>query len=287
MQVGGGDFVYEFEEGWGCLPEEISLGWVAAVAVDSLDRVYVYSRSDNPVVVFDREGNFLCSWGQDLLQDAHGIYIEADDTIWCVERETHCVRKVTTDGMLLMTIGTPNQEGEREGEPFRLPTDIGFDAEGHIYVSDGYGNACIHKYSPDGKLMKSWGTPGDGPGEFNLPHCVWVDPRNRVMVADRANNRIQFFTLNGEYIEEWGDFLQPDTIYIDANDIVYIAELDQRITILTLDGEVLSQWGNKRGSEVPGEFYACPHGIWGDSHGDLYVGEVQADGRLQKFIRQK
>ena len=107
------------------------------------------------------------------------------------------------------------------------------------------------------------------------------------MVADRANNRIQFFTLSGEYIEEWGDFLQPDTIYIDANDIVYIAELDQRITILTLDGEVLSQWGNKRGSEVPGEFYACPHGIWGDSHGDLYVGEVQADGRLQKFIRQK
>ena len=88
MQVGGGDFVYEFEEGWGCLPEEISLGWVAAVAVDSLDRVYVYSRSDNPVVVFDREGNFLCSWGQDLLQDAHGIYIEADDTISRDDLET-------------------------------------------------------------------------------------------------------------------------------------------------------------------------------------------------------
>ena len=98
--------------------------------------------------------------------------------------------------------------------------------------------------------------------------------------------RIRFCTLDGEYIEEWGDLRHPDTIYIDENYIVYLAELGQRVTILNLDGEVLSQWGSEEGSEVPGEFYACPHGIWTDSHGDLYVGEVQADGRLQKFIRQ-
>ncbi len=286
MQVGGGDFVYEFEEGWGCLPEEISLGWVAAVAVDSLDRVYVYSRSDNPVVVFDREGNFLCSWGQDLLQDAHGIYIEADDTIWCVERETHCVRKVTTDGMLLMTIGTPNQEGEREGEPFRLPTDIGFDAEGHIYVSDGYGNARVHKFSPTGELIYSWGEPGSGPGQFDLPHCVRVDRRGRVLVADRANNRIQIFDTSGNYVEEWGDLNHPDTIHIDADDIVYIAEMDQRISILSLDGELLARWGDGVRREAPGQFHGCPHGIWTDSRGDLYVSEVQTDGRFQKFVRR-
>ena len=286
MVFGTGNYTYGIQQNWWQLPEGWSFGWVAAVAVDSQDRVYVYSRSDHPMVVFDRAGNFLASWGDEHLKDAHGIFIDSEDHVYCVERETHIIRKFTADGQLLMTLGTPEQPGA-EGEPFNLPTDLALGPDGEMFISDGYGNACIHKYSPDGKLMKSWGTPGDGPGEFNLPHCVWVDPRNRVMVADRANNRIQFFTLNGEYIEEWGDFLQPDTIYIDANDIVYIAELDQRITILTLDGEVLSQWGNKRGSEVPGEFYACPHGIWGDSHGDLYVGEVQADGRLQKFIRQK
>ena len=108
------------------------------------------------------------------------------------------------------------------------------------------------------------------------------------MVADRSNNRIQLFTLDGEYIEEWGGFLEPDTIFIDDdNDIVYIAELQQRVTILTLDGEIVTQWGSERGSTVPGEFFACPHGIWVDSHDDLYVTEVQADHRLQKFVRQK
>jgi hypothetical protein len=187
---------------------------------------------------------------------------------------------------LLMTLGTSDKPGA-EGEPFNLPTDIALGPDGEMFISDGYGNARVHKYSPDGELIMSWGTHGDGPGEFNLPHSVWVDSRNRVMVADRQNNRIQLFTLDGEYINEWGGFLHPDDIFIDSDDIIYVAELDQRITILTLDGEVLSQWGSERGSEKPGEFLACPHAIWADSHGDLYVGEVQADGQLQKFIRQR
>jgi sugar lactone lactonase YvrE len=285
MAFGAGTHIYEVQEGWAQLPDGWKFGWIPAVAVDSQDRVYVYSRSEHPMVVFDREGNFLESWGDDILKDAHGIFIDAADNIYCVERETHCMRKFTSDGELLMTLGTPDQPADET--PFNLPTDLAVGPDGELFVSDGYGNARIHKYSPDGELIKSWGTPGDGPGEFDLPHCVRVDPRNRVMVADRSNNRIQFFTLDGEYIEEWGDFSQPDTIFIDDDQIVYVAELDQRVTILTLDGDIIAQWGSERGSTVPGEFFACPHGIWIDSHDDLYVGEVQADGRLQKFIRQK
>jgi sugar lactone lactonase YvrE len=285
MAFGAGTHIYEVQEGWAQLPDGWKFGWIPAVAVDSQDRVYVYSRSEHPMVVFDREGNFLESWGDDILKDAHGIFIDAADNIYCVERETHCMRKFTSDGELLMTLGTPDQPADET--PFNLPTDLAVGPDGELFVSDGYGNARIHKYSPDGELIKSWGTPGDGPGEFDLPHCVRVDPRNRLMVADRSNNRIQFFTLDGEYIEEWGDFSQPDTIFIDDDQIVYVAELDQRVTILTLDGDIIAQWGSERGSTVPGEFFACPHGIWIDSHDDLYVGEVQADGRLQKFIRQK
>ena len=285
MAFGAGTHIYEVQEGWAQLPDGWKFGWIPAVAVDSQDRVYVYSRSEHPMVVFDREGNFLESWGDDILKDAHGIFIDAADNIYCVERETHCMRKFTSDGELLMTLGTPDQPAD--GTPFNLPTDLAVGPDGELFVSDGYGNARVHKYSPDGELIKSWGTPGDGPGEFDLPHCVRVDPRNRLMVADRSNNRIQFFTLDGEYIEEWGDFSQPDTIFIDDDQIVYVAELDQRVTILTLDGDIIAQWGSERGSTVPGEFFACPHGIWIDSHDDLYVGEVQADGRLQKFIRQK
>ncbi|MCG9131262.1 hypothetical protein J5I95_06220 [Candidatus Poribacteria bacterium] len=286
MVFGQGTHQYTVQEDWWTLPEGWEFGWVPAVAVDSQDRVYVYSRSEHPMVVFDREGNFINAWGDDILKDAHGIFIDADDNIYCTERDTHVVRKFTTEGELLMTLGTPDEPGA-EGEPFNKPTDFALGPDGEMYISDGYGNARVHKYSPDGELIKSWGQPGTGPGEFDLPHCVRVDPRNRLMVADRENNRIQFFTLDGEYIEEWGDLLQPDTIYIDEEDLVYIAELGQRISIMTLDGEVISRWGSELGSTVPGEFLACPHGIWLDSHGDIYVGEVQADARLQKFIRQQ
>ena len=286
MIFGQGTHQYKVDENWWTLPDGWEFGWIPAVAVDSQDRVYVYSRSEHPMVVFDRDGNFLTSWGDDILKDAHGIFIDDEDNVFCVERETHVMHKFTTDGELLMTLGTMDHPGS-EGEPFNLPTDLALGPDGEMFISDGYGNARIHKFSPDGDMIKSWGKPGTGPGEFDLPHCVRVDPRNRVMVADRENNRIQFFTLDGEYIEEWGDLLEPDTIYIDEDELVYIAELGQRVSIMTLDGEVVSQWGSERGSTVPGEFLACPHGIWLDSHGDIYVGEVQADARLQKYIRQK
>lgn len=284
--VGSGAHSYEVQEGWARLPAGWKLGWIAAVAVDSQDRVYVYSRSEHPLILFDREGNFLTTWGDGILEDAHGIWIDEKDQVYCVERETHCMRKFSNQGELLQTIGNPHQPGT-EGQPFNLPTDLAIDAQGDLYLSDGYGNSRIHKYSPAGQLLKSWGRPGTGPGEFNLPHCVRVDRHNRVLVADRSNNRIQFFDTEGKYLMEWDGFRQPDTIYIDGDDIVYVAELDQRVSILTLEGERLTQWGSGQRLDQSGEFLGCPHGIWADSRGDLYVSEVQTDGRLQKFVRRR
>ena len=284
--VGSGAHIYEVQEGWGRLPAGWKLGWIAAVAADSQDRVYVYSRSEHPLIVFDREGHFLSSWGEEVLEDAHGIWIDGQDQVYCVERETYCMRKFTCQGELLMTLGNPHRPGA-EGEPFNLPTDLAIDSRGELYISDGYGNSRVHKYSPTGQLLKSWGRPGAGPGEFNLPHCVRVDRHDRVLVADRTNNRIQFFDTEGKYLMEWGGFHQPDTIFIDRDDIVYVAELDQRVSILTLEGQWLTQWGSGQRLDRPGEFLGCPHGIWADSRGDLYVSEVQTDGRLQKFVRRR
>ncbi len=160
------------------------------------------------------------------------------------------------------------------------------DSTGAIYVSDGYGNSRVHKYTAAGELIKSWGSPGSGPGQFDLPHCVRVDRHDRVLVADRSNNRIQFFDTEGNYLTEWGGLNHPDTIHIDEHDVVYVAELDQRISILTLEGELLARWGRGERVDEPGEFLGCPHGIWTDSRGDLYVAEVQTDQRFQKFVRQ-
>ena len=114
------------------------------------------------MVVFDRDGNFIDSWGDDILKDAHGIFIDADDNIYCTERDTHVVRKFTTEGELLMTLGTPDEPGA-EGEPFNKPTDLALGPDGEMFITDGYGNARVHKYSPDGELIKSWGQPGTGP----------------------------------------------------------------------------------------------------------------------------
>lgn len=288
MTFGSGTHTYTVAEGWGTLPDGWTYGWIPAVACDSHDRVFVYSRSEHPLVVFDRDGHFLESWGEDVLKDAHGIYIDADDNVYCTERETHCMFKFNRHGKLVMTLGTPGQPAARDGDPFNKPTDLAIASTGELFISDGYGNARVHKYTPDGRLITSWGERGTGPGQFALSHCVRVDRHDRVWVCDRTNDRIQIFDTDGNFLNERTGLRKPDTIYFDPNEeIVYIAELEQQVSIYTLDGTLITKWGGAEKSETPGRFLGCPHGIWMDSRGDLYVGEVQADGRLQKFIRQR
>ena len=286
MIFGSGRYTYKVVEGWGRLPDGWTWGWIPAVACDSQDRVYVYSRSEHPLVIFDRDGNFWASWGEGILKDAHGIYIDTEDNVYCTERNTHCVRKFNRNGELVMTLGTPDRPAAQDGAPFNLPTDLAVASTGEMFVSDGYGNARVHKFSPDGILIKSWGERGSGPGQFELSHSVRVDRYDRVWVCDRTNDRIQIFDTDGNFLAEWISLSQPDTIYFDPNEeIVYIAHLTHQVSICTLDGDLITTWSDGEESKIPGKFLAGPHGLWMDSHNDLYVSEVQADGRLQKFIR--
>ena len=186
-----------------------------------------------------------------------------------------------------MTLGTPGKPGERDGDPFNKPTDVAIASTGELFVSDGYGNARVHKFSPDGELLFSWGEHGSGPGQFNIPHCVRVDRYDRLWVCDRENRRIQFFDTNGNFLDEWTGLARPDMVFFDPNDdVVFIAGLEQEVSIYTFDRELIAQWGGRQKSDKPGEFLGGPHGIAMDSHGDLYVGEALVDGRLQKFVRQ-
>jgi len=287
MTFGSGGYTYTVAEGWGRLPDGWTWGWIPAVACDSQGRVYVYSRSEHPLVIFDRDGNFLASWGEGILKDAHGIYIDADDNVYCTERNTHCIRQFNREGALVMTLGIPDQPATQDGDPFNLPTDLAIASTGELFVSDGYGNARVHKFSSDGSLIQSWGEHGSEPGQFALSHCVRIDKNDRVWVCDRTNDRIQIFDTDGNFLTEWTGLSKPDTIYFDPNEeVVYLAELTHQVSIYTLDGKPITKWGGAQKSEEPGEFLGCPHGIWMDSHHDLYVGEVQVDGRLQKFVRQ-
>ena len=287
MIFGTGKYTYRLAAGWGQLPAGWKWGWIPAVACDSQDRVYVYSRSEHPLVIFDRAGNFLASWGEGILKDAHGIYIDAADNVYCTDRDTHCVRKFNPQGQLVHTLGTPGQTGAKAGAPFNRPTDLAIASTGELFVSDGYGNSRVHKYSSTGEWLLSWGEPGNGPGQFNLSHCVRVDKYDRVWVCDRSNNRIQIFNTNGRFLSEWSGLSHPDVIFFDAQeDVVYLTELDYQVSVYTIDGKLITQWGGMQSSDTPGEFLGWPHGLWMDSYRDLYVAEVNTDGRLQKFIRQ-
>ena len=286
--VGSGDFTYEVLDNWAKTPDGWSIGQ-AEPACDSQDRVYVFNRGDHPLMVFDREGNFLSEWGKEYLTDAHGIYISGEDHIYLPVRESHAIVKCTLDGKPLMTMGmwdTPSDTGGARPDgtmwkaagPFNRCTDIALAPNGDLFISDGYANSRVHKFSPDGRLLHSWGRPGKrGPGEFHIPHGIWVHWDGTVMVCDRENNRIQLFTGDGEYLGMWTDLARPCDIYVDSDGIAYVVELDAFMTVLNMDGEVLAK------ADIGG---SGGHAVWADSHGDLYIGHNQEGRRLVKLVRQ-
>ncbi len=283
IKVGTGDFNYKLVEGWGKLPEGWEFKQVAGVVVDKQDNVYVFNRGEHPIIIFDRGGKFLGSWGEGLLPGAHGMCFDSDENLYLADHQNHTVKKFTKDGKLLMALGTEDVMAD-EGKPFRKPTGVSIAPNSDIYVSDGYGNTRVHRFSPDGKLIMSWGEEGEGEGQFAVPHGIFVYKDDTVYVADRENHRIQIFTSDGEFISQWkSDFNMPCTLFIDENDIVYVPELRYRMSILSLKGELLARWGGVE-SHDPGMFDA-PHCAYTDSHGDLYVGEVLEGQRIQKFER--
>ena len=208
--LGSGEHRYRVVENWAKLPDGWKLTDVASVAVDSKDRIYVFNRGAHPMVVLDREGNFLKSWGEGLFSRAHGLHIDADDNLYCTDDGDHTVRKCSTDGKVLLTIGIPNKPAPfMSGEPFHRCTHTALSPKGEIYVSDGYGNACVHKFTPDGKLIKTWGEPGSDPGQFNIVHNIATDADGWVYVADRENHRVQVFDGNGKYETQWNNLHRP------------------------------------------------------------------------------
>src|SRR6201997_5284286 len=173
VTLGGGDYIYEPVEDWAKLPSGWSFKEIGGVGVDRKDNVYVFNRGEHPMIVFDRDGNFLRSFGEGLFSRAHGLHIDADDNLYCTDDGDHTVRKCTPDGKGGLTTGMPKKPRLfRSGEPFHRCTHTALSPKGEIYVSDGYGNARVHKYSPDGKLLMSWGEPGSDPGQFNIVHNI-------------------------------------------------------------------------------------------------------------------
>ena len=225
------------------------------------------------------------SWGEGQYPRAHGVHMGPDDSIYLTDDGGHFVRKCSLDGKVLLELGVPGTPAPYlSGEPFNRCTHTALSPKGEIYVSDGYGNAKVHKYSPDGKLLMSWGEPGSDPGQFNLVHNICTDADGWVYVADRENHRVQVFDGNGRYETQWNNLHRPCGLYMpySHNPVCYIGELSvnrlnanlgPRVSIVDNQGKLLSRIGDPFAGQAPTAFIG-PHGLTVDSRGDLYVGEV-------------
>jgi DNA-binding beta-propeller fold protein YncE len=288
--VGTGKYTYTLIQDWAKLPPGETFAMVSAVATDSQDRVYGFQRKDPPIVVFDRDGNFLSSWGNGAFLFAHGIFI-ADDTVYLTDRNSSVCLMYTLDGKPIQMLGRHGVHSdtgcERPGDlvpraagPFNYPSELVPAPSGDLYVSDGYRNARVHHFSWDGQLKKSWGEPGKtAPGQFHLPHSLVV-AHEKVYVCDRENHRIQVFSLDGGFLDMWTDIQRPMDISVDREGMLHVSEgsvngSSARVSVLDTAGKVLARFPC-RGSG---------HGSWVDSHGDIYVG-LSDPGGIDKFVRQ-
>ena len=292
VTLGENGFNYRLSgKDWGKIPEDWTYKEATAVDVNSKDQVYVFNRGTMPMIIFDRDGNVVDTWGEGVFSNPHGVTIGPDDEVFCVDNGDNTVRKFTSDGKLLMTLGTPGEQAPAmSGKPFAKPTHVAVEpTTGNFYVADGYSNASVHKYSPDGKLMFSWGESGTGEGQFNIVHGVVVDSEGWVYIADRENHRIQVFDSNGKYETQWLNMSRAAIMCLDSasgSELMYVGEyfagigsndmgtdLGPRVGIYDLKGDVVARVGRESYGEQGGRFFS-PHGIAVDSKGDIYVAEV-------------
>ncbi|MBT4867499.1 MAG: hypothetical protein HON53_20535 [Planctomycetaceae bacterium] len=306
--VGSAACSFEPVPDWPQIPGDVEMLEAVGVAVDSRDRVYVFNRSNRPVLVFSADGEYLAGWGEGLFVRPHGIWIDKDDSLLLVDDMGHNVRRFSGDGDLLQTIGPSGEPSPTNidgmdfrtishgAPPYNMPTNIVADSDGDLFITDGYGNARVHHFSAAGEYVTSWGEPGDGPGQFNVPHGLGIDAEDRLYVADRENSRVQIMTREGELLETWTDVVRPCEVYVAADGLVFVAELGRRsglfgweqpdasspgsrMSVFNTDGKLLTRWGGGDDPASPTDFYSL-HDVQLDSVGNLYTAEVSASASL-------
>lgn len=302
---GDGVHKYEWIPGWAKLPAGMKFvgSTHGNVQVDSKDRVYFNTDTENAVIIFEADGTFVKAWGKEF-RGAHGMKIakEGDkEVLWLCSLGRSEVIKCTLDGEVLMTIGYPEMAGVYKNKGEYKPTGVAIAPNGDVYVGDGYGKSWLHQWNAKGEYVRSWdGTEREG-GRFSTPHGVCMDLRGaepRLIVADRGKSRLQVFTLEGKFVSEAKEGLRaPCTLNILGDDII-VPDLQGRITVLGKDNKLIAHLGENADPKKRGNFgvapedwkdgeFTAPHGACWDSKGDLYVEDWNKSGRINKMRRLK
>lgn len=292
------------------LPAGRTWGSTAAVDVDRNGHIWVGERCGAnscagsnlaPVLEFDQSGKLLKSFGAGMFVFPHGIGVDRDGNVWVTDGQGengkgHQVFKFSPDGKLLLTLGKPGVTGDGP-DAFNQPSDVLVAPNGDIFVADGHGrdsNARIVKFSKDGKFLKTWGRKGSAPGEFDTPHALAMDSRGRLFVADRNNNRIQIFDQDGKFLEEWKQFSRPSGLFIDRNDVIYVADSESNTARQHAWKRGIRIGSAKDGSvtafipdpepDPDNKGTSAAEGVAADAQGNVYGAEV-GPKTLKKYVK--
>ena len=288
---------FEGDKSWPVRPAEAGWGQTSGIAVDAKGLVWVFTRANPPVQVYDASGKYVRGWGQKEVKSAHYIRFDPQGNVWLADIGTHTVMQFTPEGKLLRTLGTTGKSGCDQTH-LNKPTDMVVLSSGEVFVTDGYGNSRIVHFDKDGKFVKAWGKKGLAPGEFDLPHSIVADSKGRLYVADRTNQRVQVFEQDGTFVAQWKDTMIPWGLWITDKDEVWAcgsslmsregkkgyAELppvDQLVVKFDTSGRVLARAELPKGQQ-PGQVDWL-HGMALDAKGNLYVCDIQGK-RAQKFV---
>ena len=305
-QVASNDFPNPYKiESWGQLPAGRKMGQTYGIDIDRDGKsVWVFERCGGatcdgsavaPLLKFDSSGRLVAMFGAGMFVYPHGVFVDADDNVWVTDGQAkngkgQQVFKFSPTGRVLMTLGTAGVAGDGP-DTFNQPSDVLVAPNGSIFVADGHGgntNARIVKFDKDGKFIKTWGKKGSGPGEFDTPHGLLLDPQGRLLVADRGNGRIQVFDQEGKYLTEWKQFGRPSGIFLDRAGMLYAADSQSGVP----NTNPTVKRGIRIGSEKDGKIrYFVPdpeptdlaggggrEGVAVDRDGVIYVAKTGAGG---------
>lgn len=294
---------YESNENWAQVPKHISLGYTHGVCVDSQGRVIIHHTGKDSVILFDDKGKFIKSWGNEFEGGAHGLTISKEDGeeyLYLTDTARDLMVKTTIDGKEIYTIGLPEEAGVYNDKVPYTPTNVAIGPNGDVYIADGYGSSFIHQYNKNAEYIRTWGGKGSEDGKMNCPHGITIDKRGKeplVLVADRANVRLQYFTLDGKHVKNVTNELRHPCHFDHYNDDLLVPDLFGRVTIFDKNNTLITHLGGDKDWNQPDQYpnvpkdtlvtgkFVSPHSACYDKDGNIFVVEWINYGRVTKMTR--